>query len=68
MNKHDIIVFMDNATSHSAAYTIYHLNEAGVRVVFNCANSPGLNLIEFVFQDLKDIVRKSNKSKYKEII
>ena len=52
---------MDNATCHNAAYSIYHLVQQDVQIIFNASNSPALNLIELVFSDLKKELRKKNR-------
>ena len=64
----DILIFIDNASSHTSGYAMYNLRRHKVEIIFNCPNTPALNIVELVFADLKYSVRKENKSVSKDLI
>ena len=59
---------MDNAGSHTSNYMIHKLVKNNIRVFFNVANSPALNVVELVFADLKYHLRSSNKNTMHELL
>ena len=66
--KDQIIIFMDNAGSHTSNYMIHKLVQNNIRVFFNVANSPALNAVELVFADLKYNLRRCNKKNMNELL
>ena len=59
---------MDNAASHTSNYMIHKLVKNNIRVFFNVANSPALNVVELVFADLKYHLRRNNKKTMHELL
>ena len=57
-NQEDIIIFLDNASCHVSGYTMNNLRSQKITLFCNAAYSPGLNVIEPVFGDLKFHLRK----------
>ena len=45
-----------------------NLRKHEIDILFNCPNSPALNIVELVFADLKYSIRKENKSNTQDIL
>ena len=45
-----------------------NLYNEGVRIMFNCPNTPPFNIIENVFADLKFQLRKKNLTKSEDLV
>ena len=57
-DKENIIIFMDNAMAHVSNYSIVNMEKLGVKILFNCHQSPAINLVELIFAELKFSMRK----------
>ena len=68
IKKENVILFFDNASSHSSSYSIDNLMSLKVQVIFNVPTSPALNVIELIFADLKFYLRKKNKFTSNELV
>ena len=58
IDRKDIVLFMDNASTHCSAYTLYNIRKTNVRILYKTTASPALNVIELIFGDLKKYLRK----------
>ena len=56
--RDSILLFLDNAAAHTIHYALWNLYNEGIKVMFNCPNTPPFNIIENVFADLKFNLRK----------
>ena len=54
----NIVVILDNFSSHRANETIDHANEIGIGLVFLPPYSPDLNPIEYIWKSIKKIISK----------
>ena len=61
ISKENIIIFLDNATSHNSNYTITNISPTGIKIFFNAPYSPALNIIELIFCDIKLHIRKKDR-------
>lgn len=54
----NIVVILDNFSSHRAMATIDYANEIGIELVFLPPYSPDLNPIEYIWKSIKKIISK----------
>ena len=54
----NIVVILDNFSSHRAKSTIDYANEIGIKLVFLPPYSPDLNPIEYIWKSIKKIISK----------
>ena len=59
---------MDNSAAHTSHYAMWNLYNEGIKVMFNCPNTPPFNIIENVFADLKFNLRKRNYTNRDDLI